>query len=60
MNDAMTQFVEIVGQARANRIRREVQNNTAHVLAHVDGDASANSTATRTSTDAEEFYQVTP
>jgi hypothetical protein len=45
--------------ARATRVRREFesQNNTAAVLAHRDGEASANSPATRFYTNAVTFYR---
>ena len=35
-------LIEIVARARANRIRRQVQQSAAQVLEHQDGDASAN------------------
>jgi hypothetical protein len=56
--DAMTQFAQMVASARANRARREIVKSNAAIGATNtnDGEASANSPATRIDSDAVPVY----
>jgi hypothetical protein len=59
MNSALSQLTQLVAKASAQEIRRRAINeNTAPVLAHQDGEASANSPATRIDTDAIPVYST--